>query len=200
MSELTGFYLKIKTVADIYIKNTHSSVLYDEEDAFQEGAIGYLEAQKHYDDSWKTKFSTYAYHKIKFAIKEGRRTVDKKRIVDGKPYDPKIVSLDDEAFHNDSGENVFTYAETIPDESIDLERDLYLKQVGEILQAGIATLKPKQQKVMVGLFIHEKSGKEMAEELNCTEANITTLKNQAVYVLRKYMTKHNISYTWRESL
>lgn len=73
----------------------------------------------------------------------------------------------------------------LPDESIDMEKCVYLQQLKEMLQKAMEVLPERQRKIVTLRYFEEKSNVEIAEELGMTHINVRVQLSRALDTLEK---------------
>lgn len=141
----------------------------------QEGTVGLLEAASKYDYKKGVAFSLYASHRIKG------------RMVDylNKESDEKNISLDIEA----RDETGVLLVDTIPSNLLGpqelAEKDFFKHK----LKIALERLSTKEKQVLQGLYMEDRTVKELAEDIEVTTSHIYRLQKKGVRRLRGMMSK-----------
>ncbi len=77
-------------------------------------------------------------------------------------------------------------AETMQDQSIDLDKGVYLEQLHNALMEAIKKLPERQQKVIMMRYFQNCSGDEIARELNISPGNVRVLLSRALDKLSSF--------------
>ena len=141
----------------------------------QEGTVGLLEAAERYDYQKGVAFSLFAVHRIR-----GRMLDYLER-----EYGKKTLSLDSET-NEGSG---ISWAECLVSNELspaeNAEREFLS---GKILEA-MDRLSVKEQKVLSGIYLLDKSASDLAADINVTPSHIYRLQKKAVKRVRGMLSR-----------
>ena len=159
------------------------------EDEFQDyydaGLIGLINGAKTYD-STKAKVSTYLYKCIKQEIVKYFYTSE---FNCRKINKLDKVSLDEPVYD----ENVMTYAEVIPDDSVDIEEEIEKKIKLETIIKCLEFINEKDAVVIKKYFGLDgnapMSVPKIAKEFNVSKNMINTRKNRGIRMIKKHIGK-----------
>lgn len=73
----------------------------------------------------------------------------------------------------------------LQDDSIDMDACIYLQQLRQQLEAAIAKLPERQQKIVTMRYFEERSNAEIAEKLGMTQGNVRVQMSRALDALEK---------------
>ncbi len=82
---------------------------------------------------------------------------------------------------------------TLSDDTVDLDRGVYLEQLHSALMAALAQLPERQRQIVMMRYFENKSGEEIAERLGITPGNVRVLLSRAVDKLAA-----NKNICWKE--
>lgn len=160
----------------------------DYEELYDVGVTGYAKALVSYNKSNGAKFSTYAYNCIRneilfFLRKEGKHINNN-------------ISLNDTLFVDKNGNNL-QLEDIVSDDEKDtgLEEKILKDEERTILLKAIDELNEKEKIIIIYRYGLDrgirKTQKQLAEEINMSQANVSKIQEKAIkklkIILKKYM-------------
>lgn len=113
----------------------------------------------------------------------------------GKWYDladaiSKSISIDNAVFENKDGSTT-TLENYIPDKSAEekmqaIEQSDYIESLHADLETAIASLKAREAQVIKNYYYDGISLSKLSEIFNCSAVNITRIKNEALFSLKRH--------------
>lgn len=166
-----------------YVANRFRSTGVSVEELSSVGFLGYAKAIKTYDKNRNVKFSTYAINVIKNEICYFLRKESK--------HMRKNVSLNT-ILSTDQNGNPFELSDIIDDEdAAPLDEDIMINDRRDMLYDVIKRLTPKEQYIIMNRFElagnTKKTQKQISEEINMSQANVSKLQKNAIKKLEFYL-------------
>lgn len=143
-------------------------------DLIQEGAVGLIEAAENYDPLIPVKFSTYASHRIRGRMID---CLKKQRFA----QDCLEIAVQQEEFQS--------VLNLIVDQKVDVEEEVAYHLVHQQVNAAIARLNFKEQKVIRDLYLMDKDPALSAQEMRISISYLYKLQKKALQRLRGMLTK-----------
>jgi RNA polymerase sporulation-specific sigma factor len=141
----------------------------------QEGTVGLLEAASKFDYTKGVAFSLYASHRIK------GRMVD--YLV--KETGERSLSLDSSIGEDDNSLLLDTIPSQKPGPQEVTEEEFFLQKV----KSAMDRLSVKEQKVLKGIYIDDKTVKELAADIEVTTSHVYRLQKKGVRRIRGMLSK-----------
>lgn len=141
----------------------------------QEGTVGLLEAASKFDYTKGVAFSLYASHRIK------GRMVD--YLV--KKTGERSLSLDSSIGEDDNSLLLDTIPSQKPGPQEVTEEEFFLQKV----KSAMDRLSVKEQKVLKGIYIDDKTVKELAADIEVTTSHVYRLQKKGVRRIRGMLSK-----------
>ncbi len=166
----------------------------DFEELVNTGVIGLIKAIERYDSN-KSKFSTYAYIKIRGEILDYLRKQDflprsvREKIKNGEISDLKeeiitLVSIEEKLFGN--SERYFV-KDILVSEEPEPEEVLIKEEAKRVLAEAISELSDKEQLVLQLIFVEGLDLKSIGEILGVSVSRVSQIKTGALKRLRKLL-------------
>jgi RNA polymerase sigma factor (sigma-70 family) len=169
-----------KTAYNVFVR-TPSYVLFDKEDLEQIAAIGLIDADRRFNSSKDTSFSTYAQSKIKWAISDARREEFGRTT-----SRPGFSSLDEEVF-DIGGRSVRKEELVVDEDSPDQFDSVYRKELRGILSEAINCLTKTEREVITAVYFKGESPADVSRRRGVTEAAVSIARKLALGKLKKYI-------------
>lgn len=159
----------------------------DADDLISIGTIGLIKGIDTYQDSKKTKITTYAARCIQNEILMYYRA--------HKKYAPTI-SLNDAIGHDKDG-NEINLIDVIKDKNIDLFSSLDLQNNIELLNKYLTILKPQEKEIIIKRYglnnTKEMTQKEIAKNLHISRSYVSRIEKRAITkILTEFIKNKNI--------
>lgn len=158
---------------------------WDEEDCYQWGVIGLLDAVRRFNPS-RGKFSSWAFLRIRCEIIDGmRRMDDNPRRKRGEPYDVVVPSSLDRAVNDDDDNplNKFQVDTQAPDpEAVAIRHDEARR-----LAAAVTGLKPSERTALVLHYGRRRTMKATAGAMGISASRVCQLCQSGEMRLRKVL-------------
>lgn len=166
-----------------YVANRFRSTGISVEELSSVGFLGYAKAIKTFDKNRNVKFSTYAINVIKNEICYFLRKESK--------HMRKNVSLNT-ILSTDQNGNPFELSDIIDNEdAAPLDEDIMVNDRRDMLFEVIQRLSPKEQYIIMNRFElagnEKKTQKQISEEINMSQANVSKLQKNAIRKLEFYL-------------
>lgn len=152
-----------------------------QDDLIQEGMLGVLEAQHHYDPAYGVTFESYAAWWAKKYISEAYL-----RYSDCVSHD--IRSLDVEVYRDDNGEAVTLQEFVADEETLHAEQAMIKREEKAMVYSRLQQLPPRHRYVIERLFLDEASHEEVAEEMHISKDRLFVIKYEALKKMQKKCT------------
>ena len=168
------------------VTNRFSSVSYDKQDLVSVGIIGLINAINSFDLNKGYEFSTYASRCVDNEILMFLRKIKK---------DINLESFEETIFTDNNGDTV-KLEDTISDD-INLFDDYEKKEFYKSIRELVMQLPERDKKIMMMHFGFSNnktySQKEIAEILNMSRSNVSTIVNKNLNILREQLLFFNVS-------
>ncbi len=179
-----------KIAGAIYRRIPEGVVEFDE--LVNTGVIGLIKALDKYDEK-KSRFSTYAYIKIRGEILDYLRKLDplprnlreKIKNSDWEDYKEEVlffISLERELFN---GSESLRIKDTLQGDTPNPEEVVLRQELIELLSRAISELPEREQLVLQLLFVEELDLKSVSEVLGISVSRVSQLKAEALKKLRE---------------
>ena len=179
-----------KIAGAIYRRIPEGVVEFDE--LVNTGVIGLIKALDKYDEK-RSKFSTYAYIKIRGEILDYLRRLDplprnlreKIKNSDWEDYKEEVlffISLEGELFN---GSENLRVKDTLQGDTPNPEEVVLRQELIELLSKAISELPEREQLVLQLLFVEELDLKSVSEILGISVSRVSQLKAEALKKLRE---------------
>lgn len=139
----------------------------------QEGTVGLLEAAESYDHTKGVAFSLFAMHRIRGSMCDFLN----------REYAHATVSLDKETF--DGYRLIDMMPSLLPEPEEVLERHAVADRVTQ----AVERLPYKEQQVLRGIFLEDKTPLDLAEDINVTAGHVYRLQKQGVKRVRGMLSR-----------
>ena len=163
----------------IYIAKKFVSSAVSVEDLTSIGSLGLIKAVNSFKPSKNIKFATYASRCVEneilmFLRKQSNRNID--------------ISIDD-ALSVDSDGNELNLIDILYTDEYEVSRDMERESEKEILWRSIRSLSERDQNIILMRFglngVHEKTQKEVADEIGISQSYISRLEKRIFNKLKK---------------
>lgn len=163
----------------IYIAKKFESSAVSVEDLTSIGSLGLIKAVNSFKPSKNIKFATYASRCVEneilmFLRKQSNRNID--------------ISIDD-ALSVDSDGNELNLIDILYTDEYEVSRDMERESEKEILWRSIRSLSERDQNIILMRFglngVHEKTQKEVADEIGISQSYISRLEKRIFNKLKK---------------
>lgn len=106
------------------------------------------------------------------------------RVLQSKIANSRLIALDRVASHDGDGDDARTLADGVVDASLQPDEAVAHADLLRRVRAAVLALPVRQQQVIAGYFLEERTSAEVAEELGVTESRVSQLRSQALSTLR----------------
>ena len=163
----------------IYIAKKFESSAVSVEDLTSIGSLGLIKAVNSFKPSKNIKFATYASRCVEneilmFLRKQSNRNID--------------ISIDD-ALSVDSDGNELNLIDILYTDEYEVSRDMERESEKEVLWRSIRSLSERDQNIILMRFglngVHEKTQKEVADEIGISQSYISRLEKRIFNKLKK---------------
>lgn len=139
----------------------------------QEGTVGLLEAAESYDYTKGVAFSLFAMHRIRGSMCDFL----------AREYAQTAISLDKEAYDG------YCLADRMPSLFPEPEEVAERHAVAERVTQAVERLPYKEQKVLRGIFLENKTPADLAADINVTAGHVYRLEKQGVKRIRGMLSR-----------
>ena len=163
-------------------KYTRICRTYSFDDMYSLGVLGVIRAIKRFDTSYGCLLTTLIFTEVSNSITSVSR----------QEWAHNNISITNLEMDGEDDSNHLTIG-YIPDNSVNIFEEVSNKLESEVIRNAFDKLTYMQQKVMVGLFLQNKTAKELAKEFGMNERQIHSYKYNAIDKLQwalKNVLKH----------
>lgn len=189
-----------QTIKNLASKLQHSSPYVDYDDLFSCGMIGLFQCWEKFEDNETTKFTTFAYFRIKGAmIDEIRKNQIHKRTLMDKL---RIIKDKDHELNHEEVNNILYLASyrNISTQNLEVKDQTNINQINKLIKSekkdtlkkAINTLEMDEINVLRYRYQDELKLKEVGKVLNLSEARIHQIQRNAINKL-KYILDEDIA-------
>lgn len=144
-------------------------------DIIQEGTVGLIEAVENYDHTKGVAFSLYAQHRIRgrivnMLVREGRQ---------------ELLSIDAPLDYVTS----VTLADQLVDTRADTAGHVERRYLTSQVKSALARLPLNEQAVLSGVYVEERTPKDLAADMNLSVSHIYRLQKQGLRRVRGMLAK-----------
>ena len=175
----------VKKIASFNYGKAPFSAILDYDDLFQEGVIGYMEAERTFDSTRNVPFNAYATMIVRNRITDARREAlpQKRR----KDFHPEVFSIETPVFIE--GNSQGTFKDTLEDASSNQHDEIYIRQLRETLMPLVERLSPRRKAVIQHIFFEGKDGMILARRWGVGVSCIAVHKLKALRQLKQWLLK-----------
>lgn len=151
-------------------------------DIIQEGTVGLIEAVENYDYRKGVAFSLYAQHRIRGRMvdmlrREGRQ---------------ELLSIDAPLDYLTTG----TLADQLVDTGADTAGRVERRYLASQVQDALARLPVNEQTVLSGVYVEERSAKDLAADMNLSVSHVYRLQKQGLRRVRGMLARLMHDFKW----